>query len=90
MRSFSGTANAQLAAYSAMPSALAVVSVVRDLLGNAGAHAIIRANNPPAAALVIETLAEGLKLASYMEVSRSDGCDMIQGYLISHLWPANA
>lgn len=65
-------------------------SFVRDLHSDAGAHAIIRAITTLAAALGIETLAEGVELASHMEVLRTEGCDMIQGYLISRPVPANA
>ena len=64
-------------------------SFVRDLHTDASAHAIIRAITTLAAALGIETLAEGVELASHMEVLRSEGCDMIQGYLISRPVPAN-
>jgi diguanylate cyclase (GGDEF)-like protein len=65
-------------------------SFVRDLDSDASAHAIIRAITTLAAALGIETLAEGVELASHMEVLRNEGCDMIQGYLISRPVPASA
>ena len=65
-------------------------SFVRDLHSDASAHAIIRAITTLAAALGIETLAEGVELASHMEVLRNEGCDMIQGYLISRPVPASA
>jgi diguanylate cyclase (GGDEF)-like protein len=64
-------------------------SFVRDLDTDASAHAIIRAITTLAAALGIETLAEGVELASHMEVLRNEGCDMIQGYLISRPVPAS-
>jgi diguanylate cyclase (GGDEF)-like protein len=64
-------------------------SFVRDLHSDASAHAIIRAITTLAAALGIETLAEGVELASHMEVLRTEGCDMIQGYLISRPVPAD-
>jgi diguanylate cyclase (GGDEF)-like protein len=64
-------------------------SFVRDLHSDASAHAIIRAITTLAAALGIETLAEGVELASHMEVLRTEGCDMIQGYLISRPVPAS-
>ena len=65
-------------------------SFVRDLDSDTSAHAIIRAITTLAAALGIETLAEGVELASHMEVLRTEGCDMIQGYLISRPVPASA
>lgn len=65
-------------------------SFVRDLDTDTSAHAIIRAITTLAAALGIETLAEGVELASHMEVLRNEGCDMIQGYLISRPVPASA
>ena len=65
-------------------------SFVRDLDSDTSAHAIIRAITTLAAALGIQTLAEGVELASHMEVLRTEGCDMIQGYLISRPVPASA
>ncbi len=65
-------------------------SFVRDLHTDTSAHAIIRAITTLAAALGIETLAEGVELASHLDVLRSEGCDMIQGYLISRPVPASA
>jgi EAL domain-containing protein (putative c-di-GMP-specific phosphodiesterase class I) len=65
-------------------------SFVRDLHIDASAHAIIRAITTLAAALGIETLAEGVELSSHMDVLRSEGCDMIQGYLISRPVPVGA
>jgi diguanylate cyclase (GGDEF)-like protein len=65
-------------------------SFVRDLDSDVSAHAIIRAITTLATALGIETLAEGVELDSHMEVLRTEGCDMIQGYLISRPVPASA
>lgn len=62
-------------------------SFVRDLGSDASAHAIIRAITTLAAALGIETLAEGVELQSTMDALRSEGCDLIQGYLISRPVP---
>lgn len=64
-------------------------SFVRDLDTDASAHAIIRAITTLASALDIETLAEGVELASHMDVLRNEGCDMVQGYLISRPVPAS-
>lgn len=65
-------------------------SFVRDLDSDGSAHAIIRAITTLAAALGIETLAEGVEHAAHMEVLRREGCDMIQGYVISRPVPASA
>jgi EAL domain-containing protein (putative c-di-GMP-specific phosphodiesterase class I) len=65
-------------------------SFVRDLGNDASAHAIIRAITTLAAALGIETLAEGVELEATMDALRREGCDLIQGYLISRPVPANA
>jgi len=62
-------------------------SFVRDLGSDASAGAIVRAITTLAAALGIETLAEGVELESTMEALRSEGCDLIQGYLISRPVP---
>jgi EAL domain-containing protein (putative c-di-GMP-specific phosphodiesterase class I) len=62
-------------------------SFVRDLGSDASASAIIRAITTLAAALGIETLAEGVELESTMEALRHEGCDLIQGYLISRPVP---
>ncbi len=58
-------------------------SFVRDLGSDTSAAAIIRAITTLAAALGIETLAEGVELESTMEALRQEGCDLIQGYLVS-------
>lgn len=62
-------------------------SFVRDLGSDASAAAIIRAITTLAAALGIETLAEGVELESTMEALRHEGCDLIQGYLVSRPVP---
>jgi hypothetical protein len=65
-------------------------SFVRDLGRDASAGAIIRAITTLAAALGIETLAEGVELEATMEALRNEGCDLIQGYLISRPVPDSA
>lgn len=65
-------------------------SFVRDLGSDASAHAIIRAITTLASALGIETLAEGVELEATMDALRHEGCDLIQGYLISRPVPAHA
>jgi EAL domain-containing protein (putative c-di-GMP-specific phosphodiesterase class I) len=62
-------------------------SFVRNLGSDASAAAIIRAITTLAAALGIETLAEGVELESTMEALRHEGCDLIQGYLVSRPVP---
>jgi diguanylate cyclase (GGDEF)-like protein len=62
-------------------------SFVRDLGRDASAGAIIRAITTLAAALGIETLAEGVEFESTMEALRHEGCDLIQGYLVSRPVP---
>ncbi|WP_156135750.1 EAL domain-containing protein, partial [Novosphingobium subterraneum] len=42
-----------------------------------------------AEALGMETLAEGVETQALMEILRSEGCDMIQGYLIGRPMPGN-
>lgn len=64
-------------------------SFVRDLGSDASAHAIIRAITTLASALGIETLAEGVELEATMDALRREGCDLIQGYLISRPVPAH-
>ncbi|MFM9937221.1 MAG: EAL domain-containing protein [Novosphingobium sp.] len=66
------------------------MSVLRDLHGQAGAQAIIRAISTQVAVLGIETLAEGVELASHVEVLRRKSCAMVKGYLISRSVLANA
>lgn len=65
-------------------------SFVKALGDGGSAHAIIRAITTLADALGMETLAEGVETAELLELLRSEGCDMIQGYLISKPVPAAA
>ncbi|CAH0498138.1 hypothetical protein NVSP9465_03214 [Novosphingobium sp. CECT 9465] len=58
-------------------------SFVRALAEGGSAHAIVRAITTLADALGIETLAEGVEDVADLEALRREGCDMIQGYLIS-------
>ncbi|WP_225206106.1 putative bifunctional diguanylate cyclase/phosphodiesterase [Novosphingobium huizhouense] len=58
-------------------------SFVRALEDGGNAHAIVRAITTLADALGMETLAEGVETQELLEALRSEGCDMIQGYLIS-------
>jgi diguanylate cyclase (GGDEF)-like protein len=65
-------------------------SFVRDLGRDASAQAIVRAIATLAGALGMETLAEGVEIQTHADVLRAEGCDMIQGYLISRPVPASA
>lgn len=63
-------------------------SFVHDLGSGAGAKAIIRAITTLAAALGMETLAEGVEDADQVEMLRIEGCEQIQGYWLSRPIPA--
>jgi diguanylate cyclase (GGDEF)-like protein len=56
---------------------------VRDLAPQGNAHAVIRAIVTLADALGIETLAEGVEEPSQLAVLRQEGCQQIQGFLLS-------
>ena len=56
---------------------------VRDLAPHGNAHAVIRAIVTLADALGIETLAEGVEEPAQLAVLREEGCQQIQGYLLS-------
>jgi diguanylate cyclase (GGDEF)-like protein len=56
---------------------------VQDLAREGNAHAVIRAITTLADALGIETLAEGVEEAGQLKVLRQEGCQQIQGYLLS-------
>jgi len=56
---------------------------VRDLAPDGNAHAVIRAITTLADALGIETLAEGVEETAQLVVLRNEGCQQIQGYLLS-------
>lgn len=58
-------------------------SFVRALDDGGSAHAIVRAITTLADALGMETLAEGVETERSLDALRNEGCDMIQGYLIS-------
>ncbi|WP_298289635.1 EAL domain-containing protein [Novosphingobium sp.] len=62
-------------------------SFVRALEEGGSAHAIIRAITTLAEALGMETLAEGVETQELSDALKAEGCDMIQGYLISRPIP---
>ena len=63
---------------------------MRDLNeeGN-NAHAVIRAITTLASALGMDTLAEGVEHAEQREILRREGCEYIQGFLLSRPVPAS-
>ena len=62
-------------------------SFVQDLAQEGNAHAVIRAITTLAEALGMDTLAEGVELPEQMEILRREGCQYIQGYLLSEPLP---
>jgi len=62
-------------------------SFVRDLASDASARAIVRAITALAGALGMETLAEGVEDVEQYDALIAEGCQMIQGYLISRPVP---
>ncbi len=62
-------------------------SFVVDILSDKGSAAIVQAITGLAAALGMETLAEGVELDAQVELLHKNGCDNIQGYLLSRPVP---
>ena len=58
-------------------------SFVTDLANGQNGHAIIRAITTLAEALGMETLAEGVEDEAQLEILRREGCESIQGFLLS-------
>jgi len=65
-------------------------SFVEDLGTSSNGHAVIRAITTLAAALGMETLAEGVEDIAQFEVLEREGCQNIQGYLFSRPVAADA
>lgn len=65
-------------------------SFVDDLGTSSNGHAVIRAITTLAAALGMETLAEGVEDIAQFEVLEREGCQNIQGYLLSKPVAADA
>ena len=63
-------------------------SFVQDLAQEGNAHAVIRAITTLAEALGMDTLAEGVELPEQMEILRREGCQYIQGFLLSEPIPS--
>lgn len=64
-------------------------SFVRALEDGGSAQAIVRAITTLADALGMETLAEGVETQALMDILRTEGCDMIQGYFIGRPMPGD-
>ena len=62
-------------------------SFVVDIMTDKGSAAIIQAITGLAAALGMETIAEGVELEEQVELLHKNGCDNIQGYLLSRPVP---
>ncbi|QQN73978.1 bifunctional diguanylate cyclase/phosphodiesterase [Croceicoccus sp. YJ47] len=62
-------------------------SFVNDLTDGGNGHAIIRAITTLAAALGMETLAEGVENRNQLAILRREGCESIQGFLLSRPMP---
>lgn len=65
-------------------------SFIQDLGTSTSGHAMIRAITMLAAALGMETLAEGVEEVAQFEVLEREGCQNIQGYLFSRPVEADA
>lgn len=65
-------------------------SFVRDLTEDAEDRAIVDAVIRMAAALGLQTLAEGVETEGQLEFLRRHGCEAVQGYLFSRPLPADA
>ncbi len=64
-------------------------SFIKDLPGDAVSVAIVRAVTSLAGALGAKVTAEGVETNEQLELLRREGCDQIQGYLISRALPAS-
>jgi diguanylate cyclase (GGDEF)-like protein len=62
-------------------------SFIKDLPSDAVSVAIVRAVTSLAGALGAKVTAEGVETATQRELLRQEGCDQIQGYLISQALP---
>ena len=62
-------------------------SFIRDMIGNPQARAIIRSVIGLGQGLGMPVVAEGVETAEQLEALRAEGCDQVQGYLISRPGP---
>ena len=58
-------------------------SFIRDMIDNPQARAIIRSVIGLGQGLGVPVVAEGVETAEQLEALRAEGCDQVQGYLIS-------
>jgi EAL domain-containing protein (putative c-di-GMP-specific phosphodiesterase class I) len=58
-------------------------SFIRDMISNPQARAIIRSVIGLGRGLGMPVVAEGVETAEQLEALRAEGCDQVQGYLIS-------
>ncbi len=64
-------------------------SFVNDLTADADDAAIVRAIIALGHDLNLKIVAEGVATAAQLQFLRAEGCDMVQGFLLSHAVPAN-
>jgi diguanylate cyclase (GGDEF)-like protein/PAS domain S-box-containing protein len=62
-------------------------SFIRDMIGNPQARAIIRSVIGLGRGLGMPVVAEGVETVEQLEALRAEGCDQVQGYLISRPGP---
>jgi EAL domain-containing protein (putative c-di-GMP-specific phosphodiesterase class I) len=62
-------------------------SFIRDMIVNKQARAIVRSVIGLGRGLGMPVVAEGVETAEQLEALRSEGCDQVQGYLISRPSP---
>ena len=62
-------------------------SVIRVMIGNPQARAIIRSVIGLGRGLGMPVVAEGVETAEQLDALRAEGCDQVQGYLISRPGP---
>jgi len=64
-------------------------SFVKDIIGHAGSHRIVRAITMLAQGFGMETTVEGVEDAEQLAAVKSEGCTEMQGYLFSEALPAS-
>ena len=62
-------------------------SFIRDMIDNPQARAIIRSVIGLGQGLGMPVVAEGVETAEQLDALRAEGCDQVQGYLISRPGP---
>ena len=64
-------------------------SFVQSLASDTGAAAVVRATLSIARDLQIRVVAEGVETDAELQLLAQQGCDLVQGYLVSHPLPAD-